>query len=45
MLGDHDATLDDLKMHLIRAQQKMKAYADSKRHNEFQEGDLVFLKL
>ena len=38
--------LDDLKMHLIRAQQKMKAYADSKRHHEeFQEGDLVVLKL
>ena len=46
MLKDRDVALDDLKMYLIRAQQKMKAYANSKRyHKEFQEGYLVFLKL
>lgn len=34
MLGDHDVVLDDLKMHLLHAQQKMKTHADSKRHRE-----------
>lgn len=46
LLDDRDAVLDDLRMHLLRAQQRMKLQADTKRHHaEFQDGDLVFLKL
>ena len=45
-LEDQDAFLDDLWMHLLRAQQRMKTTADlSRRFVEFQVGDLVFLKL
>ena len=45
-LEERDAFLDDLKMHLLRAQQKMKAGADNtRRHVEFRVGDMVFLKL
>ncbi|KAF8393178.1 hypothetical protein HHK36_021419 [Tetracentron sinense] len=46
LLADRNAILDDLRMHLLRAQQRMKMQADNKRHHEeFNEGDLVFLKL
>lgn len=46
LLHDRDNMLDDLKMHLWRAQQKMKAVADSGRRDlSFAVGDLVFLKL
>ena len=46
LLLDRDDILDDLRMHLLRAQQKMKSQADSKRHDEaFAVGDMVFLKL
>ena len=45
-LLERDATLDDLRMHLLRAQQRMKKYANNKRHDdEFLVGDKVFLKL
>ena len=37
--------LDDLHMQLLRAQQRMKKYADSKRREEFVIGDRVFMKL
>lgn len=46
LLEERDAFLDDLKMHLLRAQQKMKAVANSsRRHVEFTVGDKVYLKL
>ena len=46
MLEDRDAILDDLKIHLMRAHQKMKTQANkSRRDVQFQEGDLVYLKL
>ena len=46
MLEARDAILDELKLHLLRAQQKMKAVADGKRRDvEYEVGDLVFLKL
>ena len=46
LLEDRDAILDDLRMNLLRAQQRMKRHADTKRHHEeFKAGDLVFLKL
>lgn len=46
LIEDQDAVLDDLCMHLIKAQQKMEAHADKHRRAvEFQEGDKVFLKL
>lgn len=46
ILNDQDAALDDLEMHLLRAQQKMKTYADSKCHNEdFHVRDMMFLWL
>ena len=46
LLEDRDAFLDELRMHLLRAQQRMKQHADSKRHHdEFAIGDFVFLKL
>lgn len=39
LLEDCDAILDDLRMHLLQAQQKMKSQADTKRHHEeFVEG-------
>ena len=45
-LLERDVVLDDLRMHLLRAQQRMKKYADSKRRDdEFLVGDKVFLKL
>uniref|UniRef100_A0A803PI17 Integrase catalytic domain-containing protein n=1 Tax=Cannabis sativa TaxID=3483 RepID=A0A803PI17_CANSA len=45
-LEERDGFLDDLKMHLLHAQHKMKAAADSsRRHVEFAVGDRVFLKL
>lgn len=45
-LMDRDAMLDLLKFHLLRAQQKMKAVADSKRREvQFEVGDFVYLKL
>ena len=45
-LEDRDAILDDLRMHLLRSQQKMKVYADASRHHaEFQPGEMVYLKL
>ncbi|XP_060963318.1 uncharacterized protein LOC133032814 [Cannabis sativa] len=45
-LEGRDGFLDDLKMHLLCAQHKMKAAADSsRRHVEFAVGDRVFLKL
>ncbi|KAA0031986.1 Transposon Ty3-I Gag-Pol polyprotein [Cucumis melo var. makuwa] len=43
---DRDVILGILKEHLRVAQDKMKKYAAQKRrHVEFQEGDMVFLKL
>lgn len=43
---DRDAMLDLLKFHLLCAQQKMKAVADSKqREVQFEVGDLFYLKL
>ncbi|KAH9752935.1 hypothetical protein KPL71_014903 [Citrus sinensis] len=46
LMEDRDAILDDLRMQLLRAQQRMKLQADQKRHHvEFNAGDLVFLKL
>ena len=46
LLEDRDAVLDDLRMHLLRAQQKMKTQVDNKRHSEeFSVGDQIFLKL
>lgn len=46
LLEDRDAMLDDLRMNLIRAQQKMRDQANKNRANvEFKEGDLVYLKL
>ena len=45
-LLDRNAALDDLRMHLLRAQQRMKRYANTKiREDEFAVGDKVFLKL
>ncbi|XP_050942184.1 transposon Tf2-1 polyprotein isoform X1 [Cucumis melo] len=45
-LKDRDITLGALKEHLKLAQERMKKQADSKRREvEFQEGDMVFLKL
>ena len=38
--------MDELKFHLIRAQSKMKVAADAhKRDVQFEEGDLVYLKI
>ena len=46
MLQDRDAVLDDLQVNLVRAQQRMKYFADKNRTEvEFQVGDEVFLKL
>lgn len=45
-LRERDAILDDLRVNLLRAQQKMKNDADKKRRAEsFEVGDMVFLKL
>ena len=41
-----DLVLDELKQLLLRAQQRMKAYADKKRcYLHFQVGDWVYVKL
>ena len=46
LLAARDAILDELKYHLIRAQQRMKIAADTKRRDvQFNVGDLVYLKL
>lgn len=46
LLEAQDIVLDELRMHLLPAQQKMKTHADGKRHHEeFAVEDLVFLKL
>ena len=46
LLEDRDAILDDLRLHLLRAHQRMKKQADIHRHHEeFKVGDLVFIKL
>lgn len=46
LLRERDAVLDDLKVHLLKAQQRMKHWADKKRREVvFAVGDLVFLKL
>ena len=45
-LKECDEMLEQLKLNLMGAQQRMKAYADAKRKElEFQVGDLVFVKL
>ena len=45
-LKERDIPLGALKEHLRIAQDKMKSYADMKRrHVEFEEGDMVFLKI
>ena len=45
-LKECDEMLEQLKLNLMWAQQRMKAYADAKRKElEFQVGDLVFVKL
>nr|KYP74492.1 Retrotransposable element Tf2 [Cajanus cajan] len=46
MLQQRDRVIAELKVNLLKAQQKMKKYADQKRmHKEFQVGDLVLVKL
>lgn len=43
LLEERDGILDELKMHLLRAQQRMKAQSDRHRRDlEFNVGDLVF---
>lgn len=45
-LLERDIVLDDVKTNLLRAQQRMKKYADvGRREVEFQVGDQVYLKL
>ena len=46
MLCDRDAILDDLHFNLLRAQQRMKHYADLKSKDEaFAVGDMVYLRI
>lgn len=45
-LLERDAVLDELKVNLVRTQQKMRAQEDSHRRDvEFQPGDFVYVKL
>lgn len=45
-LQERDAILDDLRVNLLRAQQKMRQGADSKRRElQLEVGELVYLKL
>ena len=45
-LTERDEALNQLKLHLLKAQQQMKAYADRKRRDlHFEIGEWVFLKL
>lgn len=45
-LVEWDAILDYIKAHLLKAQHRMKKYVDAHRKEvEFQEGELVYLKL
>ena len=46
MLQERDTILDELRVNLLRAQQRMKVAADRKRREvEFAVGDMVYLKL
>lgn len=46
LLRERDAMLDEIQFNLVKAQQNMKHYANTKRRElVFEEGDLVFLKL
>lgn len=46
LLQERDAILDDLHFNLLRAQQRIKAYADVKhREEQFAVGDKVYLKV
>lgn len=46
LLQERDGILDEIQFNLVRAQQIMKHYADTKRCElSFDEGNLVFLKL
>lgn len=45
-LMERDAILDEIKANLLKAQQRMKKYADQhRREEEFQVGEAVYLKL
>ena len=45
LLEDRDAQLDELKLYLLRAQQKMKSRVDAKRRDEeFKVGEKDFVK-
>jgi hypothetical protein len=45
-LQDRDEALNQLKLHLLKAQQQMQAYANKKRRDlKFEVGEWVFLKL
>ncbi|MCH79343.1 hypothetical protein A2U01_0000091, partial [Trifolium medium] len=45
-LSERDEALAQLKLHLLKAQQQMKKYADNKRRDlKFEVGEWVFLKL
>ncbi|WOH15217.1 hypothetical protein DCAR_0934754 [Daucus carota subsp. sativus] len=46
ILQERDAIVDELRVNLLRAQQRMKLAADTKRRDEeFEVGDWVYLKL